>query len=202
MRIFDNYLIVDWSANSTPKTGSDSIWIAWGTAQSSIELFNPNTRASAMLLIKKLLSQANGKVLVGFDFPFGYPSDAYKKLGIENWSDLWDVLTRLVEDSINNSNNRFKVAEKLNKYFRPEGPFWGHPKSKKLAFKYLPFYKPKGFGHILPTEKRLVEKLVRRAKSVWQLNGVGAVGGQVLLGIPFINILKKGFMLMWVAIIL
>ncbi len=193
MRIFDNYLIVDWSANSTPKTGSDSIWIAWGSDQSSIELFNPNTRASAMLLIKKLLSQANGKVLVGFDFPFGYPSDAYKKLGIENWSDLWDVLTRLVEDSINNSNNRFKVAEKLNKYFRPEGPFWGHPKSKKLAFKYLPFYKPKGFGHILPTEKRLVEKLVRRAKSVWQLNGVGAVGGQVLLGIPFINILKKGF---------
>lgn len=72
MRIFDSYLIVDWSANSTPKTGSDSIWIACGSDESSIELFNPNTRASAMLIIKQLLSEVNGKVLVGFDFPFGY----------------------------------------------------------------------------------------------------------------------------------
>ena len=193
MRIFDSYLIVDWSANSTPKTGSDSIWIACGSDESSIELFNPNTRASAMLIIKQLLSEVNGKVLVGFDFPFGYPSDAYKNLGIADWLNLWDVLTCLVEDSTNNSNNRFQVAEELNKNFEPDGPFWGYPKSKKLSFQDLPFYKPKGFGQILPNEKRLVEKLVPRTKSVWQLNGVGAVGGQTILGIPFVNILKEAF---------
>ncbi len=29
-RIFDDYVMVDWSANSTPRTGKDSIWIATG----------------------------------------------------------------------------------------------------------------------------------------------------------------------------
>ena len=29
MSIFDNYIAVDWSANSSPKSGADSIWIAW-----------------------------------------------------------------------------------------------------------------------------------------------------------------------------
>ncbi|MEC8241760.1 MAG: hypothetical protein VX084_11510, partial [Planctomycetota bacterium] len=30
-RLFDAYLFIDWSANSRPKRGKDSIWIAEGS---------------------------------------------------------------------------------------------------------------------------------------------------------------------------
>jgi precorrin-8X/cobalt-precorrin-8 methylmutase len=28
MPLFDAYIIVDWSASSTPKTGADSVWLS------------------------------------------------------------------------------------------------------------------------------------------------------------------------------
>ena len=36
--IFDAYLIVDWSANATPKRGADSIWYYLQTGHGETEL--------------------------------------------------------------------------------------------------------------------------------------------------------------------
>ena len=90
MSIFDNYIAVDWSANSSPKSGADSIWIAWLPKTSNIQLFNPKTRFEALKVLKSLLIDTDGRVLAGFDFPFGYPKRFFDTLGHLNWSDLWN----------------------------------------------------------------------------------------------------------------
>ena len=66
-----NVLVVDWSANSKPKTGADSIWIgdAYGNR------VNPSTRVEAIEFLKRLISQKGDeqKWLIAFDFSFGVP---------------------------------------------------------------------------------------------------------------------------------
>ena len=81
MRSFDAYLIVDWSANSTPKAGKDSIWYCLVESLTNTPtitaLENPPTRHAAIdQLLARLqsLARANYSVLVGFDFAYGYPA--------------------------------------------------------------------------------------------------------------------------------
>ena len=75
--LFDVIVIVDWSAQSSAKRGADSIW--------SYELdaalpahgdpINHPTRAEAREhLVSRLQRHATRTVLLGFDFPLGYPA--------------------------------------------------------------------------------------------------------------------------------
>lgn len=191
MSIFDNYIAVDWSANSSPKSGADSIWIAWLPKTSNIQLFNPKTRFEALKLLKSLLIDTDGRVLAGFDFPFGYPKRFFDTLGHLNWSDLWNDFSGRVKDFKDNKNNRFEVADHFNSKFSASGPFWGYPAPNNGRYGNIPYNKPTGYGVFLPSEKRLIEQTLTNAKSVWQLNGVGCVGGQALLGIPIVDNLRK-----------
>src|SRR5205807_3546491 len=81
---FDHYLIVDWSAASRPKTGRDSIWICHrGPDGERVE--NPPTRHLARLLLAEILAAATARderAVLGFDFPFGYPSGLAARLGL------------------------------------------------------------------------------------------------------------------------
>ena len=46
-QLFDGYLVVDWSANSTPKQGKDSIWwchLAWNN--DTLEIVEIRNRAT------------------------------------------------------------------------------------------------------------------------------------------------------------
>src|ERR1051325_3015336 len=76
--MFDSFVIVDWSAASQPKMGRDSIWICAVDRDGAERLVeNPRTRHSAKNLLGELLSDATARserVLLGFDFPFGYPA--------------------------------------------------------------------------------------------------------------------------------
>lgn len=69
--LFDTYLIVDWSSNSSPKRGADSIWPGWTRrADGSAETLNPSIRAEASRMVLDLLRRwvADGdRILVGFD---------------------------------------------------------------------------------------------------------------------------------------
>jgi precorrin-8X/cobalt-precorrin-8 methylmutase len=79
MPIFDRYIAVDWSANNGPKTGKDSIWIGEATPAGLVASRNPATRAAAMADIEATLLAARSRgerVLVGFDFVFGFPAGA------------------------------------------------------------------------------------------------------------------------------
>jgi hypothetical protein len=192
---FDAYLMVDWSASSRPATGTDSIWyclmLRSGTALQVAALENPSTRVAAIAEIRKILcglAQQRLTVLVGFDFPFGYPTGFVAALRLEcdhPWDGVWSELVRHVVDGADNSNNRFNVAGELNR--RLSGachPFWGCPKDCESTT----LSSTKGAGGQLP-EKRLTD--VGNMQPIWKLYGNGAVGSQALVGIPYVAALRN-----------
>ena len=183
--IFDAYLVVDWSAGIRPKTGPDSIWLCF--QQSGHEIVeNPRTRMAAYKRIGDLLLQHSKlRILVGMDFPYGYPAGLTQHLGVSNWSGIWHEWHSRISDDDNNANNRFRVAANLNRLISgTAGPFWGcHPPS--VSNEFLTTGKTSLAG--LP-EYRLCEP--KKAKSAWQLFGAGCVGSQSLMGIPYLYKLR------------
>jgi precorrin-8X/cobalt-precorrin-8 methylmutase len=185
--LFDGYVAVDWSASSTPKTGRDSIWYCVLGEQPR----NPATRAQATAELRRILRAraAEGrKVLVGFDFPYGYPcgfAEFAAPGGGPPWRRVWDLLSALVVDDDRNRNNRFEVAARLN---RGAGAFWGCPASHEcdtLTAKRTMSFPAHGLA-----ELRGVERRTRGVQSVWKLGGAGSVGSQTLLGIPRVASLR------------
>lgn len=125
----------------------------------------------------RLLALTRGPALVGFDFPFGYPHGS----GLGGGRALAARLARLVIDDADGRNNRFAVAERLNRTFGAPGPFWGKPSApRKPAFDSFRF-----------SEHREAERFLHargwRPMSVWQVAYAGSVGGQVLTGLPAIH---------------
>ena len=193
MALFDGYVAVDWSANGKPKQGPDSIWIAargWGGVP---EPENPATRAEAVDRLEGLLSratEAGRRLLLGLDFPFGYPAGTARRLaGRDGWEAVWARIAELVEDGPDNENNRFDAAAALNAAFDGEGPFWGNGLKRDIPG--LPRRKPGGWGANLPRNRRHAESEVRRAQEVWKLIGAGSVGGQALTGIAALEGLRR-----------
>ena len=133
--MFDHFVMVDWSAAGVPRPGPDSIWICWRGPDGVERLENPRTRHQARALLADWLAAAQSsgeRVLVGFDFPFGYPAGFAARLGLSGapWRAVWDEIARLIEDDELNRNNRFDVAAKLNNRIATAGgaaPFWGCP---------------------------------------------------------------------------
>ena len=90
MPLFNGYVAVDWSAFATPTPvdAANSIWIAVYDANGMRELVNFRTRQAAMDHIGKLLNEANTKdrrLLIGFDFSFGYPVGTAQMLTRQEW---------------------------------------------------------------------------------------------------------------------
>jgi hypothetical protein len=141
---FDAYLMVDWSASSRPVTRKNSIWYCLLDPSSDgppvVALENPSTRHQAIAEIKVILrdlASQEKSVLVGFDFPFGYPKGFAAALGLTDappWLSVWRELSSRIIDRDDNTDNRFEVAGSLN--HRISGgcyPFWGCPPSRKSA---------------------------------------------------------------------
>jgi precorrin-8X/cobalt-precorrin-8 methylmutase len=194
---FDRYVAVDWSAANSPVTGKDSIWIGEAVhTVSGIELRpsrNPRTRSAAMAEIEAILSDAlsrRERVMLGFDFVFGYPTGAAKALtGEAGWRALWWRLAELIEDNDNNRSNRFDVAARLNLQLADAGHYyWGHPQGHEYV----------GLAPTRPTasyaeigERRIAEDWSKGPQPVWKLTGVGSVGSQSLLGIARLERLRR-----------
>jgi precorrin-8X/cobalt-precorrin-8 methylmutase len=191
--MFDTYVMVDWSAANVPRTGRDSIWICWH-APDGERLENPPTRHAAQALLGDWLAGATvrgERVLIGFDFPFGYPQGFAARLGLSGdpWRSVWDEIARLLEDDAQNLNNRFDVAAAFNE--RVSGgqfPFWGcpaRPLRECLGPKHHRGHEQNGLA-----ERRLIDEYMTTAQPCWKLLGAGSVGGQVLTGIPIVRALR------------
>jgi hypothetical protein len=125
MAEFDAYLMVDWSASSRPVTGKDSVWyclvIRNGDNVSVAARENPPTRRQAVTEINDILrgiARPGQMVLVGFDFPYGYPAGFADALGLTDaraWIGVWREIARRIVDGDDNGNNRFEVAGDLNR---------------------------------------------------------------------------------------
>lgn len=200
-RLFDYYIMVDWSAAASPKTGKDSIWIAVldaGTGRTTFS--NPATRTKAFDQLSQhleRLTSSNKRVLLGFDFSLGYPRGTAKAFGLRgnNWRALHSELAARIIDQENNANNRFEIAAQLNqRTSNAPGPFWGVT-SKRHVTETLSAQKDSSAP--LP-EYRIVERFLRNQKlrapkSVWQLAYIGSVGSQSLMGIPYVEKLRTQF---------
>jgi len=184
--------MVDWSAAATPRKGKDSIWWALLRRKKGMVRMtcreNPSTRHAATERLANVLNKIardGDRILVGFDFPFGYPTGTAARLGMPGlpWRHMWQAIADDLDDAPDNSNNRIDVAERLNKKLSGEPfPFWGNVREEERVYLVRRGRRPHKCGDL--TEWRLCDKRAKTTSSVWQLAGAGSVGSQVLTGIP------------------
>lgn len=193
MTMFDRFIFVDWSANSTPKTGKDSIWIAEVSGGSGITLSNPPTRDEATQAVLKSLRQAvlqRQRVLVGFDFAYSYPQAVLQSIasnqGPGNFSALWEVLYEKIQDGEGNVNDRYSFAAWANEHWLKELYFWGFLKPAHAH----PWLVRTRDATRLP-EFRLAESNAPGIQPSRKLAYAGSVGSQSLLGMRRLHVLRN-----------
>ncbi len=190
--VFDRIVIVDWSANAAPKRGADSIWICTlDTASGAVTVANHPTRTSAFDALT-VAADSPGRVLVGVDFPLGYPTGCAAALGVRGnpWSAIWEFLSADLIDDRRNRNNRWTVAAEMNRRLGVNH-FWGTPPS--AASEHLTPTRPEWTERHLPTYRATEQRLRDRGLrpfSAWQLLGAGSVGSQAITGIPAMQRLR------------
>ena len=199
MPLFHSHVVVDWSARSKPspkRKSKDSIWWAVARIAGGVDVEEPQyarTRHEALDRLGRLIASeldAGRRVLVGFDFPFGYPKGVAEHLtGEASALALWDWLAMEIKDGPDNGNNRYKIAAAINAAYSGLGPFWGRPSA--WDYPTIPVRasaRTGQEGH--PPERRICDHRAKGAKTVWQLAYAGSVGSQMLLGLPALNRLK------------
>ena len=200
-RLFNAYVIVDWSGAESKATGKNSIWI--GVLKRDVrfrfafESHNPPTRREAVALIASILddrAKHRERTLIGFDFAFGYPrgfAAALKLPGEQPWEAVWSFLEKEVSDKADNMNNRFQVGAKLNRLLTGEAfPFWGcTPKYAQTTIQPTKS-RSHGAGDLPEFRHTELTASAKGASSVWKLGYTGSVGGQTLVGIPAVQRLK------------
>ena len=190
--LYDAHIAVDWSANASPKTGRDSIWISEDGARG----INPPTRAEAMAWVRGRIARAKARgerLHIGFDFAFGLTRGAGRALlGEAGWEAYWRHLAERVEDGPRNRSNRFEVGAELNGGAVADGPFWGHP--HQHSYEGL---KPRrcatggeAWPHPFPA-RRHCDARQRGAQEIWKLAYTGSVGSQMLLGVAALERLRR-----------
>ena len=195
MTAFDLVAVVDWSASSAPprhRPQADAIWLGLADAAGVTTCYHAS-RHAAEAAIADLITRAQAagqSLLLGFDFPFGYPDGFAARLtGQDSAAAVWHWLAAAITDGPDNRNNRFAVADGINRQFGGHGPFWGRPESQ--PFPHLPSRKTVDYPALGLAERRQVETLVPRAQPVWKLYTTGAAGGQSLMGLPMIHRLAQ-----------
>ncbi len=190
---FDRVIIADWSASnaaSPARPTADAIWLG-ACDGTGVSTAYHRTRKSAEAALSQAIATAvaqTQRLLIGFDFPMGYPTGFAARLtGHATAQSVWAWLGDHIIDTADNRNNRFDVAAVMNRQVggTAGGPFWGRPAQWQipdLALRKAADYK--GLG--LP-ERRMVERIVPRAQPVWKLYTTGAAGSQGVMGQPMIH---------------
>jgi hypothetical protein len=199
MRLFDAYIFVDWSGASKPtpkKPSADSIWCGelFHALRQPLATYHRTRQAAIDWLGERLrwYVERRLRVLVGYDFPLGYPVGFARALGVDAefvpWEGTWRLLADRIRDEANNANNRFEVAAALNVMVggADQGPFWGCTKAAEgpcLSTRRPVFPFDWGSRRPLPA-RRTCEDRLPGTQEAWKLMYVGSVGSQALLGIP------------------
>ncbi len=191
---FDTILVADWSAarRAPARPSKDAIWLGLNRGGVSQEPVYCRTRAEAEAHITALIEaeQAAGRrLLAAFDFPFGYPAGFARHVtGSDDPFALWDWFEDRIEDAADGSNNRYDVAETLNALFEGPGPFWGKPHRDRWPG--IP-YRKAGIRFDTVAERRLCDTVAGASSSCFQLAFPPTVGGQVMMGLPMLNRLRR-----------
>lgn len=192
---WQSFAIVDWSGgrDTGPTPKKDAIWIAAVIAGEEREPVYFRNRAEALGWLSGLIvaeRNARRRLMIGFDFPFGYPSGFGKRLtGSEDPLEVWAWLRQRLVDRPGR-NNRFALAGKINARFPGTGPFWFNGEKDDIA--NLPRKGSERTGHG-QRERREVEELAPGTFSPWQMGGAGAVGSQAMTGMAGLDVLLERF---------
>jgi molybdopterin molybdotransferase len=192
---FDAVLMVDWSGandrGATPKR--DAIWVCLAEDGIAADpIYHRNRQMAETWIFDTLMREvsAGRRILVGFDLCFAYPSGFAKALtGSADPLALWDWFSARVTDTPH-ANNRFDLAGDINARFPGVGPFWFNALTRDIP--HLPRKGRACAGHGLP-DKRAADRAAKGAFSPWQMAGAGAVGGQVIMGMPMLSRLRHHF---------
>jgi hypothetical protein len=203
MPLFDAYIFIDWNSKNTlgpQRQAPDNVWIGqWYSNELYPETYcrSRDECIDYLIDILKKLIRENQKVLIGFDFSYGYPKGLANALGHnigpKPWCEIWEEISNRIKDTQFNENNRFEVANDLNAKIGGSGPFWGHPQGQTWGN-----LNPRSPGFPFRTANgealrrlRIVDSRVGGLQETWQLFGAGSVGGQALVGIPRLKFLRK-----------
>ncbi len=183
--------MVDWSGGSDtgPRPRRDAIWMA-EAGHAPVYLRNRGLAEAALDERIETALAAGDRLLIGFDFPFGYPRGfAAAVTGRAEPLALWDWLEARIEDAPR-ANNRFDLAARINRDIGAgRGPFWANALKRDI-----PGLARTKAGYVNPfADRRQVEEQARGAFTCWQLAGAGAVGSQVLMGLPVLARLRRRF---------
>ncbi|MBV7394711.1 molybdopterin guanine dinucleotide synthesis [Mameliella sediminis] len=188
---FDRFLMVDWSGGNDagPTPRKDAIWIG---ETGGAPLYQRN-RAIAETTLSDRIEAAlttGERMLIGFDFPFGYPAGFAEALtGRADPLSVWGWLADRIEDAPK-KNNRFDLAGQINLSLGAGlGPFWGNGLNRDVPG--LPRNKS-AYRNPFP-DRRRVESAAKGSFTCWQLAGAGAVGSQVMMGLPVLDRLRQRF---------
>ena len=187
--------MVDWSGGNDrgPKPTKDAIWVgvSRGDQDDAPRYFrNRQVFTTWMQDFFEAELTANRRTMVGFDFPFGYPTGFSTHLtGSDDPLAVWGWLADRITDTPK-ANNRFDIAGQINGTLPGVGPFWGNGLKRDIAD--LPRKGRARTPNPFP-EKRAVEHLAKGSFTCWQLAGAGSVGSQVLMGLPVLHNLRNHF---------
>ena len=195
MNGYDTTVMVDWSGGNdrgaTPK--KDAIWIGVnrdGVAEEPIYLRNRQLAEAWLADLFRTELAADRRVLAGFDFPFGYPKGfCHAVTGSDNPLELWDWFEARIEDAPH-ENNRYDIVAQINRDHGGKGPFWGTTFQNRV-FDGLARNKDV-YANPFP-DKRACEEQAKGAFTCWQLAYSGAVGSQVIMGLPVLARLRREF---------
>lgn len=194
MSLFDTFVMVDWSGGNDrgPSPKADAIWVCVardGVAEVPVYLRNRGLAEDWLSTCIETERTAGRRLCLGFDFPFGYPSGFGRALvGTDEALHLW----RWFEDRIIDApktNNRFDIAGEINRQFGGNGPFWANGLKRNID----------GLGRTKTIyqnpfpDRRAVETSAKGTFTCWQMAGAGAVGSQVMMGLPVLERLRRRF---------
>lgn len=187
-------LIADWSAGNDrgPVPRRDAIWTCLVTPDGEDTRYHRN-RQVAEDWITAAIDHEIGQgrsLLAGFDFPFATPAGFARALtGSDDPRALWDWFATRVTDTPR-ANNRFDLAGQINARFPGTGPFWGNGLARDIP--HLP-RKGNARDFRWTPARRAVETRASGTFECWQLSGAGAVGSQMIMGLPLLARLSRRF---------
>jgi molybdopterin molybdotransferase len=191
---FDSFLMVDWSGGNDrgPRPVADAIWTCLARTSGALDLtvYHRNRQVAESWIRDRIGAEmaAGRRICVGFDFPFATPAGfAAAVTGSDDPFALWDWCEARVTDATS-ANNRFDLAAGINALFPGTGPFWGNALARDIPG--LPRKGSVRSFHWTPA-RRQVEDRAKGAFACWQLSGAGAMGSQMIMGMPVLSRLRK-----------